>query len=162
MQDSNLAESGSVGPVEDISEDFSKMNRGQDAMTESERAKKLEQRLGQAEEERTMLRQELEEKNATINVLREKSTPELLKELQEKFPDTPGLIDAKKLQKDMYLFSILYKNRFGVKTFLNHQTLRFAITRKRIREKFFRKHQGHQNGIVPTQSSYLKRQKPYF
>jgi hypothetical protein len=32
-------------------------------------------------------------------VLKEKSTPELLKELQEKFADTPGLIDAKKLQK---------------------------------------------------------------
>ena len=29
----------------------------------------------------------------------EKSTPELLKELLEKFADTPGLIDAKKLQK---------------------------------------------------------------
>ena len=75
-------------------------------------------------------------------MLKEKSTPELLKELQEKFADTPGLIDAKKLQKDMYLFSILCKNMFGVKTFLNHQTLHFAITRKRIREKFFRKHQG--------------------
>ena len=47
-----------------------------------------------------MLRQELEEKNATINVLREKSTPELLKELQEKPHDQHGLTDAKKLQKD--------------------------------------------------------------
>jgi hypothetical protein len=33
-------------------------------------------------------------------VLKGKSTPELLKELQEKFHDQPGLIDAKKLQKD--------------------------------------------------------------
>jgi hypothetical protein len=42
-------------------------------------------------------------------VLKEKSTPELLKGLQEKFADEPELIDAKKLQKDMYLFSILCK-----------------------------------------------------
>jgi hypothetical protein len=44
LRDSNLAESGSVGPVEDVSdsEDFDRMNRGQDVMTESERAKRLE------------------------------------------------------------------------------------------------------------------------
>ena len=46
-----------------------------------------------------MLRQEIEEKNATIEVLKEKSMPELLNELQEKFADTPGLIDAKELLK---------------------------------------------------------------
>ena len=46
-------------------------------MTESERAKKLEQRLNQAEEERAMLRQEIHEKNATIEALKEKTTPEL-------------------------------------------------------------------------------------
>ena len=39
QQDSNLANSGSVGPVEDVSEDFGKMNRGQDVITESERIK---------------------------------------------------------------------------------------------------------------------------
>jgi hypothetical protein len=39
--------------------------------------------------------------------LKEKDTPEHLKELQEKFANAPGLIVAKKLQKDMYLFSIL-------------------------------------------------------
>jgi hypothetical protein len=33
-----------------------------------------------------------------VNVLKEKSTPELLKELQEKFADTPGQINAKRLQ----------------------------------------------------------------
>ena len=32
-QDSNPAESGSFGPIEDVSEDFSKMNRGQDVTT---------------------------------------------------------------------------------------------------------------------------------
>jgi hypothetical protein len=34
LRDSNLAKSGSVGPVEDVSEDFSTMNRGQDVITE--------------------------------------------------------------------------------------------------------------------------------
>jgi seryl-tRNA synthetase len=84
---------------ENVSDDFSKTNRGQDVTTESERAKKLEQRLNEAEEERTILRQEIEDLSNTVKVLKEKSTPELLKELQEKFADTPGLIDAKKLQK---------------------------------------------------------------
>ena len=37
LRDSNLAKSGSVGPVEDVSEDFSKMNRGQDVITESQK-----------------------------------------------------------------------------------------------------------------------------
>jgi len=106
MQDSNPAQTGS-GPIEDVSEDFDKVNRGQDVITESERIKKLEQTLTEAEEERSLLRQEKDELNTTVKVLKEKSTPELLKELQEKFADTPGLIDAKKLQKDMYLFSIL-------------------------------------------------------
>ena len=36
-RDSNLAESGSVGPIEGVSEDFSKMNRGQDEITESQK-----------------------------------------------------------------------------------------------------------------------------
>jgi hypothetical protein len=34
--DSTRAKSGSVGPVEDVSEDFDKMNRGQDLITGSE------------------------------------------------------------------------------------------------------------------------------
>jgi hypothetical protein len=33
------AESGSAGPVEDVSEDFSKINRGPDVITEKERAR---------------------------------------------------------------------------------------------------------------------------
>jgi hypothetical protein len=72
------------------------MNRGQDVITESERIKKMEQRLNEAEEKG----QEGDELNTTVKVLKEKTTPELLKELQEKFHDQPGLIDAKKLQKD--------------------------------------------------------------
>jgi hypothetical protein len=34
LQDSNLAENSSAGPVEYVSEDFSKMNRSQDVITE--------------------------------------------------------------------------------------------------------------------------------
>ena len=83
------------------------MNRGQDVITESQKIKKLEQRLNESEEERSLLRQEIEDLKTTVNVLKEKDTPELLKELQEKFANAPGLIVAKKLQKDMYLFSIL-------------------------------------------------------
>jgi hypothetical protein len=89
VQDSNLAESGSFAPVEDVSEDFSNMNRGQDVITESERIKRLEQRLNEAEEKRLLLRQESDELNITVKVLKEKTTPELLKELQEKFHDQP-------------------------------------------------------------------------
>ena len=37
LQDGRLAESGSFGPVEGVSEDFSKMNRGQDEITESQK-----------------------------------------------------------------------------------------------------------------------------
>ena len=39
--DSTRAKSDSFGPVEDVSEDFEKMNRGQNVITESERAKRL-------------------------------------------------------------------------------------------------------------------------
>jgi hypothetical protein len=51
-------ENGSFGPVEDVSEDFDKMNRGQDVVTDSQKIKKLEQRLNESEEERSLLRQE--------------------------------------------------------------------------------------------------------
>jgi predicted nucleic acid-binding Zn-ribbon protein len=83
------------------------MNRGQDVITESERIKKLEQRLNEEEEERMILRREIDDLKNEVKVLKEKTMPELLRELQEKFVDAPGLIDVKKLQKAMYLFSIL-------------------------------------------------------
>ena len=51
-----------------------------------------------------ILRREIDELSTTVKVLKEKTTPELLRELQEKFADAPGLIDAKKLQKDVSLF----------------------------------------------------------
>jgi hypothetical protein len=45
------AESGSFGPVEDVSEDFSKMIRGQDVITESRKVEKLQKRLTEQETE---------------------------------------------------------------------------------------------------------------
>ena len=56
-----------------------------------------------------ILRREIDDLKNEVKVLQEKTTSELLRELQEKFADTPGLIDAKKLQKDMYLFSYFVK-----------------------------------------------------
>jgi hypothetical protein len=69
LRDSNLAESSSVGPVEDVSEDFDKMNRGHDVVTESERAKRLEQRLNESEEERMILRREIDDLKNEVKVL---------------------------------------------------------------------------------------------
>jgi hypothetical protein len=92
--------SGSSGPVEDVSEDFDSMNRGPDVITETEKVKRLENRLNESEAERGLLRQEIETLKNDVKVLSEKSTPELLKELQEKFSvDQPGILDAKRLQK---------------------------------------------------------------
>jgi hypothetical protein len=48
-----------------------------------------------------ILRRERDDLSATVKVLKEKTTPELLRELQERFADGPGLIDAKKLHKDI-------------------------------------------------------------
>jgi hypothetical protein len=72
MHDESPGESGSVGIIEDVSEDFSKMNRGQDVTTESVKVKKLEQRLNEAEEERMIRRREIDELNTTVKVLKEK------------------------------------------------------------------------------------------
>ena len=46
-------------------------------ITESERIKKLEQRLNEVEEERMILRREIDELSTTVKVLKEKTTPEL-------------------------------------------------------------------------------------
>ncbi len=58
MRDSNLAESGSVGPIEDVSEDFDKMNRGYDVMTESQKVEKLQKRLAEQETELEIVKRE--------------------------------------------------------------------------------------------------------
>ena len=85
------------------------MNRGQDVITESENVEKLKQRLNESDIERDPPKERSWRSVNEVKVSKEKTTSELLRELQEKFTDAPGLIDAKKLQKDMYLFSILWK-----------------------------------------------------
>src|ERR687898_927164 len=82
------------------------LNRPQDVITELERIKKLEQRLTESDAERDILR-EIDGLKKLVKVLKDKSTPELLRELQEKFADAPGLIDAKKLQNDVSLFYLV-------------------------------------------------------
>ena len=99
QRDSNLAKSSSFDRIEDVSEDFSKMNRGQDVITEKERAKLLSKELEEAEGERNMLKHEIADLKNQVKVLSEKNTPELLKEMEEKFADQKGVLDAKKLQK---------------------------------------------------------------
>jgi hypothetical protein len=58
MRDSNLAESGSVGPIEDVSKDFDKMNPGHDVMTESQKVEKLQKRLAEQETEFEIVKRE--------------------------------------------------------------------------------------------------------
>jgi len=77
---------------EDVSEDFDKMNRGQDIITESQKVEKLQKRLTEQETELEIVKKE-------NKILKEKTQPELLKELQEKFYDEPGLLDANELHK---------------------------------------------------------------
>jgi hypothetical protein len=99
-RDSSLAKSGSVGPVESVSEDFSKMNRGQDAITEKERAKMLSKELEEADSERNMLKHENADLKNQVKVLSEKNTPVFLKEIEKKFAnDQKGVLDSKKMQK---------------------------------------------------------------
>jgi hypothetical protein len=57
-RDSNLAKSDSVGPTGDVSEDFDKMNRGQDEITESQKVEKLQKRLTEQETELEIVKRE--------------------------------------------------------------------------------------------------------
>jgi hypothetical protein len=57
-RDSNLAKSDSVGPIWDVSEDFDKMNRGQDVITESEKEEKLQKRMTEQETELEIVKRE--------------------------------------------------------------------------------------------------------
>jgi hypothetical protein len=99
-RDPSLAKSGSVGPVESVSEDFSKMNRGQDVITEKERAKMLSKELEEADSERNMLKHENADLKNQVKVLSEKNTPVFLKEIEKKFAnDQKGVLDSKKMQK---------------------------------------------------------------
>jgi hypothetical protein len=99
QRDSNLAKSSSFNPIEDVSEDFDRMNRGQDVITEKERAKMLSKELEESNVERNLLKHEIADLKNQVKVLSEKNIPELLKEMQEKFADQKGVLDSKKLQK---------------------------------------------------------------
>jgi transposase len=100
------AESGSVGPIEGVSEDFSKVNKGSGCNNRIYEGEKLEQRLNESEEERMILRREKDELSTTVKVLKEKTAPELLHELQEKF------LKSCKRTQDMYLFYFVKNNHF--------------------------------------------------
>jgi hypothetical protein len=99
QRDSNLAKSSSFDPIEDVSEDFDRMNRGQDVITEKERAKMLSKELEESNVERNLLKHEIADLKNQVKVLSEKNIPELLKEMQEKFADQKGVLDSKKMQK---------------------------------------------------------------
>jgi hypothetical protein len=73
-------------------EAFEDTSRGSDVQPASEIVDALKKKLNDITRERDNLSSE-------VKVLKEKSQPELLKELQEKFYDKPGLMDAKQLQK---------------------------------------------------------------
>jgi hypothetical protein len=82
------------------SETLTGMNRGPDVITEKERAKMLSKELEEAYSERSMLKHEIADLKNQVKVLREKSTPDLLKEIDEKFAnDQKGVLDSKELQK---------------------------------------------------------------
>jgi hypothetical protein len=74
-------------------------NRGPDVITDKERAKRLSLQLQEAHVDRSMLKSEIADLKNQVKVLREKNTPELLKEIDEKFADQKGVLDSKKLQK---------------------------------------------------------------
>ena len=68
-------------------------------MQYSERVKILKKQLNESETERDFLKRERDDLINQVKVLKEKSTLELFRELQEKFHDQPGLLNAKELQK---------------------------------------------------------------
>ena len=106
--DSTRAKPDPFGPIEESLRTSKKWKEDKGVIRVRE-DKKLEQRLAESDAERDILRREVEGLKIEVKVLKDKITAELLRGLQEKFTDAPGLIVAKKLQKDMYLFSILWK-----------------------------------------------------
>jgi hypothetical protein len=62
--------------------------------------RRLSKQLEEADNERTMLKREIADLKNQVKVLSEKNTPELLKEIEEKFADDQkGVLDSKKMQK---------------------------------------------------------------
>ena len=82
------------------SEALTGMNRRPDVITKTERERRLSKQLVEADNERNMLKREIADLNNQVKVLSEKNTPELLKEIDEKFADDQkGVLDSKKMQK---------------------------------------------------------------
>jgi hypothetical protein len=81
------------------SETLTGMNRRPDIITKTERAKMLSKELEEAEVERNLLKHEISDLKNQVKTLSEKSSPELLKEIEEKFSDQKGVLDSRKMQK---------------------------------------------------------------
>ena len=82
------------------SETLTGMNRRPYVITEAERIRRLSKQLEEADNERNMLKHENDDLKNQVKALSEKSTTELLKEIQERFADDQkGIMDAKELQK---------------------------------------------------------------
>jgi hypothetical protein len=76
------------------------MNRRPYVITEAERIRRISKQLEEADNERNMLKHENDDLKNQVKALSEKSTTELLKEIQERFADDQkGIMDAKELQK---------------------------------------------------------------
>jgi hypothetical protein len=82
------------------SETLTGMNRRPNMITDKESAKRLSLQQEEAEVERNLLKHEISDLKNQVKVLNEKSSPELLKEIEEKFADDQkGVLDSKKMQK---------------------------------------------------------------
>ena len=82
------------------SETLTGMNRRPNIITKTERGRRLSKQPEEADNERTMLKREIADLKNQVKVLSEKNTPELLKEIEEKFADDQkGVLDSKKMQK---------------------------------------------------------------
>jgi hypothetical protein len=81
------------------SETLTGMNRRPNIITKTERAKMLSKELEEKDVERNLLIHEISDLKNQVKVLSEKNTPELLKEIEEKFSDQKGVLDSKKMQK---------------------------------------------------------------
>jgi hypothetical protein len=78
------------------SESLTDMNR----RPKTERERRLSKQLEEKDNELTMLKREIADLRNQVKVLSEKNTPELLKEIEEKFADDQkGVLDSKKMQK---------------------------------------------------------------
>ena len=73
---------------------------GMNRRPKTERERRLSKELEEADNERTMLKRENADLKNQVKVLSEKNTPELLKEIEEKFADDQkGVLDSKEMQK---------------------------------------------------------------